>query len=569
MERLNQGLNIIKSSGQYDAIYKKWFGTLEDPFLNLKTVIKLSSVFAFILFGSIAWNVLLKRKVKAKTEHLEAEIIKRALTEESLKNVTLRQNAILSAVPDIIMEVDANRVYTWGNRAGLEFFGDDVVGKEAAYYFATEQDTYQITKPLFEGADGAIYVESWQRRKDGEVCLLAWWCKALVDAQGNVTGTLSTARDITESNLANEMLRDSEEKYRVLVKYLSSGVVVHDADTSIIFSNPMASTLLGLSKDQLRGKEAIDPAWCFIHESGTTLTFEEYPVNKVLSSGKPFFNQVLGIKRPDLPEPVWVQCNSYPVTDANGVLLQVVVTFSDITERKQSEVQMLNMTNRLQLATSSARLGIWDWNVTENIMVWDDRMFELYGVTREAFPSSIDAWMSGLHPEDKETAIAECQAALNGEKEFDTEFRVLHPDGSVRYIRGKGLVLRGEDGNAERMLGINYDITETRRAEEGKSKLEFQLLQAQKMESVGRLAGGVAHDFNNMLGVILGHAELGLMHLDATNPVCVDLKEIKTAAERSADLTRQLLAFARKQTVSPKVFDLNDTSLTCSRCCSD
>ncbi|MEI6215545.1 MAG: transporter substrate-binding domain-containing protein [Desulfuromonadales bacterium] len=559
LERFNQGLNIIKSTGQYDAIYKKWFGTLEDPLLHLKTVIKYSSVFAFILLGSIAWNVLLKRKVKAKTEHLETEIIKRTLTEESLKNVTLRQNAILSAVPDIIMEVDANRVYTWGNSAGLEFFGDDVVGKEAAYYFVGEQDTYQITRPLFEGADGAIYVESWQRRKDGEVRLLAWWCKALVDAQGNVTGTLSSARDITESNQANEMLRNSEEKYRVLVKHLSSGVVVHAADTSIIFSNPMASTLLGLSKDQLRGREAMDPAWRFIHESGATLTFEEHPVNKVLSSGMPVSNQVLGIKRPDLPEPVWVQCYSYPVTSADGALLQVVVTFSDITERKQSEVQMLNMTNRLQLATSSARLGIWDWNVTENIMVWDDRMFELYGVTRDAFPNSIDAWMNGLHPEDKEAAIAECQAALKGEKEFDTEFRVLHPDGTVKHVRGKGLVVQGAGGTAERMLGINYDVTEARHAEEEKYKLESQLQQAQKMESVGRLAGGVAHDFNNMLGVILGHAELGLMHLDPTNPVCADLKEISKTAERSADLTRQLLTFARKQTVSPKVIDLNGT----------
>ncbi len=231
----------------------------------------------------------------------------------------------------------------------------------------------------------------------------------------------------------------------------------------------------------------------------------------------------------------------------------------DISDRKQSEAKLENLTQRLQLAASSAYLGIWDWNVKENTMVWDDRMFELYGIKREAFPNSIDAWMNGLHPEDKKAAIEECQAALNGEKEFDTEFRVLHPDGTVKYIRGKGLVLRGADGNAERMLGINYDNTKAKYAEEEKYKLESQLLQAQKMESVGRLAGGVAHDFNNMLSVIMGHAELGLMHLEPTSPVCIDLKEISKTAERSADLTRQLLAFARKQTVAPKVIDLNDT----------
>lgn len=251
-----------------------------------------------------------------------------------------------------------------------------------------------------------------------------------------------------------------------------------------------------------------------------------------------------------------------------GQLAMVVNSMASKIENSHAELEkqvadrtrdLLNQTQRLQLATSAAHLGIWDWNARENILVWDDRMFELFGTTREVFSNNVDAWMNGLHPEDRETAISEFQAALNGEKEFDTEFRVLHPDGTVKHIKGKGLVLRGADGNAERMLGINYDITEAKHAEEEKHKLESQLQQAQKMESVGRLAGGVAHDFNNMLSVIMGHAELGLMRLEATSPVCADLKEISKTAERSADLTRQLLAFARKQTVAPKVIDLNDT----------
>jgi nitrogen-specific signal transduction histidine kinase/ActR/RegA family two-component response regulator len=103
------------------------------------------------------------------------------------------------------------------------------------------------------------------------------------------------------------------------------------------------------------------------------------------------------------------------------------------------------------------------------------------------------------------------------------------------------------------------DITERKRAEEEKAKLEAQLQQAQKMESVGRLAGGVAHDFNNMLSAILGHAELALDQVDPARPLQAHLQEIQKAARRSADLTRQLLAFARKQTVQPKVLDLNET----------
>ncbi len=116
-----------------------------------------------------------------------------------------------------------------------------------------------------------------------------------------------------------------------------------------------------------------------------------------------------------------------------------------------------------------------------------------------------------------------------------------------------------ENGNISGFASSARDITDQKHAAEVNAELENQLIHAQKMESIGRLAGGVAHDFNNMLTAILGHAELGLMRLEPTHRVCTDLKEICKTAQRSADLTRQLLAFARKQTISPKVLDLNDT----------
>ncbi|MDK9708845.1 MAG: PAS domain S-box protein [Desulforhopalus sp.] len=110
-----------------------------------------------------------------------------------------------------------------------------------------------------------------------------------------------------------------------------------------------------------------------------------------------------------------------------------------------------------------------------------------------------------------------------------------------------------------RIAVMFHEISDRKRAEEEKEKLQAQLIQAQKMESVGRLAGGVAHDFNNMLGVILGHTELAMKKLDSSNPIHENLASIRKAAERSANLTRQLLAFARKQTVVPKILDLNET----------
>lgn len=136
------------------------------------------------------------------------DITARKQAEEALRTLSARQEAILSAVPDIIMEVDKEKVYTWANPAGLEFFGEDVIGREAACYFEGEQDTYQIVKPLFtNGSEDVTYVESWQRRKDGEKRLLAWWCRVLKDEHGNVTGALSTGRDVTEIRLTEAKIR--------------------------------------------------------------------------------------------------------------------------------------------------------------------------------------------------------------------------------------------------------------------------------------------------------------------------------------------------------------------------
>jgi PAS domain S-box-containing protein len=159
---------------------------------------------AFLLFLTVILFLFYSRKqVTAQQimEQLQTEIKLRA-GKEQLRALSSRQEAILAAVPEIIMEVDNNKVYTWANSGGIKFFGEDVIGKEADFYFEGEQETYNTVSPLFAGADDIIYLESWQRRKDGEKRLLAWWCRALKDKDENVTGALSSARDITDRKKA-------------------------------------------------------------------------------------------------------------------------------------------------------------------------------------------------------------------------------------------------------------------------------------------------------------------------------------------------------------------------------
>ena len=145
-------------------------------------------------------------------DNLRQEVAERKRAEENIRMLSLHQQSLITAIPDIVMEVDVNKRYTWANRPGVAFFGEDVVGKEADSYFVREQNTYDVVQPIFNGNEDVIYLESWQRRKDGQERLLAWWCRALKDVKGNVTGALSSARDITESKLVEEEVKKLNEE---------------------------------------------------------------------------------------------------------------------------------------------------------------------------------------------------------------------------------------------------------------------------------------------------------------------------------------------------------------------
>ncbi|MBF0467027.1 MAG: PAS domain S-box protein [Nitrospirae bacterium] len=165
-----------------------------------------------------------------------------------------------------------------------------------------------------------------------------------------------------------------------------------------------------------------------------------------------------------------VQCNEA------GKPIKLFGVVIDITQLKHMEQKLTGVTQRLELATRSANLGIWDWDVTNNIMTWDDQMLTLYGLTWETFPGGVEAWQNGLHPDDRETIVEECKAALRGEKEWDTEFRVLHPNGTVKHIKANGMVIRDHEGTPVRMLGTNYDITERKLKEKREQYRSYTML---------------------------------------------------------------------------------------------
>ena len=246
-----------------------------------------------------------------------------------------------------------------------------------------------------------------------------------------------------------------------------------------------------------------------------------------------------------------------PVTDETGRVVLLIPEGRDITERKRAAEEIMRQAEFLQLLIDTMPYPIF-YKDRQGRYLGCNRAFELfYGMSGEQLAGKT---VYEIAPRELAEVYHRADEELfshPGTQSYEACIRSA--DGVRHDVIFHKATFEGPDGALAGLVGVIVDITERKRAEQEKQKLQDQLILAQKMESVGRLAGGVAHDFNNMLGVILGNAELALNEAGPAHPLRKDLEEIRKAAERSADLTRQLLAFARKQTVAPRVLDLNAT----------
>ncbi|PKK89885.1 MAG: hypothetical protein CVV64_12090 [Candidatus Wallbacteria bacterium HGW-Wallbacteria-1] len=385
------------------------------------------------------------------------------------------------------------------------------------------------------------------------------------------------------------------------------------------------------------------------------------------------------LPKPDADFP-WVEIsisNFLHDADVNAIL----VIIRDISGQKADQESAEAMAGRLALACNSAEMGIWDLDLLNDRLIWDDQMFQIYGVDPVNFTSHFEEWAKYVHPDDLDPTWTIIQKAINEAGNFALQFRIIRPDGQIAHIEAHGITEANHDGQSTRLIGVNRDITKRVRAEaelkksetvlrkaqavakigtwefhfessrvmaspeareiyglshdkeysisdiqqlplpeyrDGlnialksvieneqpysiefqmrkpsdnqlvwihsraeydpstriisgiiqdisepqkavaeREKLLSQLRQSQKMEAIGRLAGGVAHDFNNMLNVIMGFSDLAIARIGTDNPLARDIEEIQQAATRSAELTRQLLAFSRKEVIAPRPLNLN------------
>jgi PAS domain S-box-containing protein len=246
----------------------------------------------------------------------------------------------------------------------------------------------------------------------------------------------------------------------------------------------------------------------------------------------------------------WGSISTTAVHDREGRLLGYARRLRDQTENRDVEEQLHRQQNALELALQAAGLGTWEYELANGESVMDARARTLFGI-EPGEPVSTTRWLDTIHPEDREAALEHWERALGEREGYSAEYRVVWPDASVHWIMSVGrFVTDPLTGSPLRFTGVVLDLTERRRT-------EAHLQESLRLEAVGRLAGGIAHDLNNMLAAILGFGDLLARSLEPDDPRAADVEQITQAATRSAGLTRQLLAFARREMTQPRALDVN------------
>ena len=238
----------------------------------------------------------------------------------------------------------------------------------------------------------------------------------------------------------------------------------------------------------------------------------------------------------------------------------VIATIQDVTEFEKVENALRESEERLKMALFGADLGTWDWHVPSNAVTFNERWVSMLGYTLAEIEPHMHSWENLVHPDDRPQVADFLNQHLEGKTDhYETEHRMLHKSGEWVWVLTRGRILeRDADGSPIRACGTHLDITERKKVEDERDRLQLQMNQIRKMESIGRLAGGVAHDFNNMLSVILGYAEIALEETDPGSSLHDNMLHVLEAGQRSANITKQLLAFARKQPIAPTNLNLNE-----------
>jgi two-component system, sensor histidine kinase and response regulator len=377
---------------------------------------------------------------------------------DSLEEVTRREKAVIDGTTDGIFVRDLDHRFLMMNQGGAAQVGrtvEEIIGANVYDVFAPESAERIVARDKEILASGkTVTYELQATTTAGQERTYLATRGPYRDRHGKVVGMIGVDRDISARKRSGQALETSERRYRALVDEGQGLICSHDLEGKLLSVNPAAAESLGYTPDEMVGRNLLDYSTAAVKE-----LFPRY-LQKI--STEPKVNGFFSLVTKQGEERIWMYRNTRIVEP--GATTYVLGYAQDVTESKRAEDDLRRLTQRLSLATKVGNIGIWDWDFVTNTLHWDERMRDIYGVAK-ATVISRELWAASVVPEDLATAEGAIERTLNLKSQEVAEFRILRPDGALRYVQTAQGVILNRAGVVVRVIGLNLDITERKQLE--------------------------------------------------------------------------------------------------------
>mgnify|MGYP001176031715 CR=1 FL=1 len=385
---------------------------------------------------------------------------------------------------------------------------NDWVDDKMKRTLTAEGDTHVIWRNLIHPEDQRLIIESFENHceneadpidivvkynhQNGSILYFKYNGKVIRDDVGQPIGILGAHVDITKFIEREKKLSIAENQFRGAFEHSALGMALVSTDGKWLKVNKKLCNIVGYSEKELLAKtfqEITHPDDLDADLNQVQLLLDDKITGYEME--KRYFHKDGHI--------VWVLLNVSLVRDTDRNPVHFVSQILDITHRKKTEDELRQVTDRLTLAVRGSKIGIWEYDIVNDNLVGDDAQLRLYGYSKGRFSVSLEEWLSSIHPEDVDQCRRDARLAINGEKEFNTEFRVVWPDKSIHYLRALSLVQNDEQGNPSRMVGTSWDMTEEKKSEELQRMMAANDSKRKEMEQFAYIT---SHDLREPLVTI-------------------------------------------------------------------
>jgi PAS domain S-box-containing protein len=465
--------------------------------------------------------------------------------EQAVRVRERRFRALIERSKDAFLLLDADGVIAYISSSVRRVLGYDpkeCIGMSAFdLLHPDDRETYKRLMNEFVRSPGKSFrVELRARHRNGSWRWIETVGSNLLRDPG-VQAIIANFRNVTLRKRHETEIRENRDLFKGVFDRASVGIALIGLDGRFLLANRVLAGMFGYAPPEMQklSFEALAPE----EESEPDLL----QLYRLASGEDQSLNVTKRYRRKD-GSPIWVKLSASLVRNAGGDPDYLISIIEDITRQRETEQEMNRSRERFRIAAESASDFVYEVDLESRVVHY--YIEHAPADSAAGLPQTADLWRDSLHPEDREKVAAAIDRCLETGATLREDYRLRTADGSYIYCLDRAQVLFDENGHPCRLIGAITDQTE-------KKRLESQLLQSQKMDAVGRLAGGVAHDFNNMLSVILGYSDVLLNRPNLSEADARPLRGIRKATERAAELTRQLLIFSRNQSVDLKRIDLN------------